>query len=1143
MSRLFLPPLRVRLFGPPRIERDGQITYLTALREVAVLALLGVGRAEQARAELLALLWPDSPPAAARKNLRNTLWGLRRVLGEDAVRTRGEHVVLAEDLWVDVRDFGAAARLLRLDTPAGTSGGLPDTNRPDTNGPDTDGEEAAHQFFDQTLEAMLGLSTGTFLEGVAAPEDSELDVWLRTQRDHLCHLQLEALTRGARRAAVRGAWAQVPPLVGRALAQDPLLEPLHGLLMEAHVHLGQRGEALRQFARLRETLTRELGLDPSPEILTLHARIVAGELGSGKPSVSEVTAPVVETVQADHAALELPGLINLLPLDSSQRFFGRERERAELGRLLAERPRLLGVYGRGGVGKTALLCRALLDLAASGPFPYAGTVSLGPTTTGVDWTRIVEDFARLLPEAGRAALLRDAHQPGRTPRQNAHTLLGHLRGGHYLLVLDQAERLINPLSGEVIDRDLRALLLTVLRQGGPLTVAHTTRAPGAIPAAWMSWERSVHLTDGLTAPEAAALLRACDPDGRAGLRKSSDEQLAPIARATAGLPRALEAVAGLLLERPLLSLAELCEAPGRFLGEANGWVVGQVLGQLPPELLRVLEVLALFGGPVPRAALAHVLRPFLAEETLGGLLQRLIRSHLVQHDPAAGTFALHAIDRDYAYQRIPTHGDETSAAGVLYCRRTLHRLAAAYHRSVTPVPTTPGDAEGRLHEFEHLLAAQEGDQAAEVLLTLGPPLTQWGQLSRLARLHSALCGHVADSTLARGHLIAQGRALGALGRAADAAAPLQEAQALAQAAGDAQGELDALLELAALARSRLSEPGGQREWQAVTEQALAVARNVQDQAGRAAALRGIGDLCLSAGVLGQARGAYREALLEVCHKADRTQEGALLYRLGLVHAEFWELEAARSLLTEALHLNGEHPGPAAEAATLGALGTVLAGQGDLRAAADHTRRALALQRQGGDRPGECWNLGNLGIWALLEGEPQRAVVHLRDAVNLARDIGAQTLVSFKGVFLTAALLLAGESGEALRVAGEVRAIDTPTNNDGAALLHGVALAHAGRTSEVCEAFEAARLHAEARLRLNPGLPSAIAKRGLAEAGLAIVTAQPPERAARSLQAVSAVSAPGMLLYGQQLLGLLTHLPGAPCPAPLRHRLWLAVGVG
>ncbi|BDP44324.1 XRE family transcriptional regulator (plasmid) [Deinococcus aetherius] len=1091
-----LPPSspRVRLFGPPRAECGAQVTHLTSLKEVALLGLLAVGRAEQTRESLLALLWPDSSPAAARKNLRNALWSLRRLLGEDALKTRGDHLTLAQDLWVDARHFEAAGRLLRLD--------------------DGHGHPAPGEGGEAALEQVLELHTGPFLEGIPVPEEGEFDAWLRTQRDRLGHVYLEALTRAVQHAAARGAWAQIPSLAGRALAQDPLLEPLHGALMEAYVHLGQRGEALRQFGRLRETLAREFGLEPSPAILALHARIVAGDLGGLAPAVG--SAPRA-------AGPEPLRLINLLPLDSSQRFFGRERERAELARLLRERPRLLGVYGRGGVGKTALVCRALLDLqAAPESFPYAGVVSLGPTTTGVDWARVVGDLGRLLPEPARAALLRDTHQPGQAPGQLAHALLDHLRGGRFLLLLDEAERLLDPVSGEVADRELRALLTTVLRQGGPLTVLHSSRAPWPIPVAWASWERSLHLTAGLSVAEGAALLRACDPDGHAGLREAGDDQLAPIVRGAAGFPRALEAVAGLLLERPLLRLEDLCGAPERFLGEATGLVVEQVLGQLPPELLRVLEGLALLGRPVPRAALASVLRPYVAEETLDNLLQRLVRSHLVQYDRSVEIFSLHTLDRDYAYRRIPTQGNETASAGPPYTRRALHLRAAAYHRSVAPTPelAAPDDAENRLREFEHLLAAGEGDRAAAVLLTLGPSLTHWGQLSRLAGLHAALHGHVADPELTQGHLVAQGRALRALGRAGEAAVHLRDAAGLAHAAADTQGEIDALLELA----STLYQLGRREQWQAVTTQALTAAQALSDRARRAAALKGLGNLCLSGGDLGRARDIYREALEETRAVGDRTLEGALLYNLGLVHAELWDLDPALSLLRAALHLGGAGPNPAAEAATLGTLGSVLAGQGDLAGAFYHTQRALEIQRARGDRYGECWNLGNLGIWELLGGNARQAVAELRAAVALAREIGAESLVAFKGVFLAAALLLDGEDEEALQVAQKVRTIDEPTNNDSAALLHGLALARADRSAEAREAFEAACDFAGARLALTPGLYSAVAIRGLAEAGLVVVAGGAPEQAACSLRAAHAACAPGLLLYGQQLLGLLTQLP-------------------
>ena len=63
------------------------------------------------------------------------------------------------------------------------------------------------------------------------------------------------------------------------LARHPWRESLWGLLMLAYYRDGRQAEALRSYQRAREILADELGLDPSPELLRLHERILQQDPG------------------------------------------------------------------------------------------------------------------------------------------------------------------------------------------------------------------------------------------------------------------------------------------------------------------------------------------------------------------------------------------------------------------------------------------------------------------------------------------------------------------------------------------------------------------------------------------------------------------------------------------------------------------------------------------------------------------------------------------------------------------------------------------------------------------------------------------------------------------------------------------------
>src|SRR5512142_3037304 len=99
--------MTARLFflGAPHFEHDGTPAELTASKAIALLAYLAANPRPQPRDRLLGLLWGDSAEDAARKNLRNHLWTIRRALGDDSLDTLEDRLALGAGAWADVRAF------------------------------------------------------------------------------------------------------------------------------------------------------------------------------------------------------------------------------------------------------------------------------------------------------------------------------------------------------------------------------------------------------------------------------------------------------------------------------------------------------------------------------------------------------------------------------------------------------------------------------------------------------------------------------------------------------------------------------------------------------------------------------------------------------------------------------------------------------------------------------------------------------------------------------------------------------------------------------------------------------------------------------------------------------------------------------
>lgn len=308
-----MPWLQLYFLGTPRITRDEQPIVLPAAKAIALLAYLAVAPTPQTRDRLMDLLWPDSPAEAGRKNLRNTLWAIRRALGDDVVHAAADRLALSETVWVDVRKF---ERIAESPKPSAIS----------------------------HLQSAISLYRGLFLDGLTLDNVPDFEIWLMAERERLGQLYLRTLATLTHMYQTEGRWREVIDVATRALAYDNLQESMYRALMEAHARLGERPMALRHYDTLRATLERELGVEPLPETQALRAAIVSGEL-------QPIPVPVYSTPRA-------PGRQPGSPETARVPFVGRHAERAvldtELQMAAGGHARVVLLTGEVGIGKSRL---------------------------------------------------------------------------------------------------------------------------------------------------------------------------------------------------------------------------------------------------------------------------------------------------------------------------------------------------------------------------------------------------------------------------------------------------------------------------------------------------------------------------------------------------------------------------------------------------------------------------------------------------------------------------------------------------------------------------------------------------------------------------------------------------------------------
>jgi hypothetical protein len=192
------------------------------------------------------------------------------------------------------------------------------------------------------------------------------DVLARVHVPRLEQLRLQALEWRITADLNLGLPAGLIPELGQLVAGHPFREPFHAQLMLALYRCGRQAEALAAYQRARRVLVAELGVEPGPELRTLHQRMLAADpVLAGPPTTAADPVLVGPLATAgDPASAALPGQPPRQLPAAPRMFTGRVRELASL----AARPgQVTVITGTPGAGKTALAVYWAHQVAARFP--------------------------------------------------------------------------------------------------------------------------------------------------------------------------------------------------------------------------------------------------------------------------------------------------------------------------------------------------------------------------------------------------------------------------------------------------------------------------------------------------------------------------------------------------------------------------------------------------------------------------------------------------------------------------------------------------------------------------------------------------------------------------------------------------------
>jgi predicted ATPase/DNA-binding SARP family transcriptional activator len=955
-----------RLLGPLAITADEKTVPLPGAAERALLALLLLSPGRPVTANtLIDRLWGEALPADPSNALQLRVSKLRRALaGTDAAVVRdgvGYRAEVAPQC-VDVEAFISEVRAAR-------------TRR---DGQDDAADIEAAELYGMALGRWAGEPLADFAD----------QPWATVEAARLTQLRLAALTERAQLLLSLGRPADVIADLDPVVGADPTQETLAGLLMTALYQSGRQADVLEVYARTRNVLDDELGLEPSAALRTLHQKILTQDdsLAPVRPAEPARPVPAVRPVTPAQA----PSLRAVASPTSNvpapvRALIGRDHELDALRDLLAT-SRLVSLVGPGGAGKTA----TAYTVAAQLPDKYsdgAWVVRLAPVTN--------PDHVPLAAAETLGAPLDGAAAGGPALQR----LLTFLARRELLLVLDNCEHVVDAAARLVDDLLARCPNVTVLT---------TTREALAVPG-----EVQVPLGPLPTPPvgtppaqvlsyPAAQLFAERARAVRPALDLTSDNDLTAVAEiviALDGLPLAVELAAARAstLSPPelaarltdrfglLTSGARTADARQRTLRATVDWS-HDLLTEPEQSVFRRLAVF--HGGWTLDAAEAVTSGPDVPAHDVLDVLTRLVDRHMVTvddvHPGQPSRFRMLETLRQYAIEKLADAGetDQVAAAHV------------AYFRSATDAAewTLRGPAQAvtlrRLREelpnlraaFAWLAAGEKDESRVEDALHLAGSLGWFWHFGR----------HVEGRDVLRHVIALDGGSPAARARALQAVSLVERPRSCPvhpspRCAETASVSLDLFQQLgddrrAAISRVLLAVEGvsaHEGDEKAIRSKALLAAADEQftaddDAWGHALAAFVRMETYLKTGDATRALPTGQAAAAAFRALNDPWGLSAVLYHLGWGLRQFGRYAEAVPVLEEAIEVSSRGGIQNTELWALADLGVALVNLGDLDAARAKFDAAGAGSTESGDGAGHVLATYGYGLLARVSGDRAQA---------------------------------------------------------------------------------------------------------------------------------------------------------------------------
>lgn len=1002
--------LYIKLLGPVQIEWNNQPLHVGSRKALAIVGYLTAETPTLSRERLTDLFWQDEPEKQARNKLRREL----HTLAHEA-RLR-DHLQASHHL-VSLQLSPTCQTDIQTVVSLKSRGDI------------------------QSLLEAVTLFQGEFMHGSYPNTSLEFETWLGRQREQWKKYLLHLLQNISNHFARQQQYEQAEQYARRHVTLDPWDEEGYRLLISILGKSGQRSAALACFEQCRQLLTKELGVEPSPETVALveslkyHPQTAPTQQLEAAKNHTDIL-PLIDFPLLAPPEHNLPG--------QATPFFGRVTELAHLvDRLSQPVNRLMTLTGPGGVGKTRLALAAAEQVVgqfADGTWfvPLAGVPG-----GEMAYQHVVTATADSL------------HFVFHGNDQLAAQLLNVLRRKKMLLILDNFEHLLNAAD----------FVTDVLQHAPYVTLLLTSRERLNRQA-----ELVIQL-DGLVVPSRADDSAVSYPSVQLFVERASrtspgftptQENLPDIVRVcqlVQGFPLGIELAAAWVEHFTCTQIAQAIQTDLDFLSSEkpdietrhhsmrtvfeHSWALLSVQEQ------HILCHLSVFRGDFSREAATHI-----TAVTLPHLVKLVNKSWL--RPIAPGRYWLHELVRQFVGQKwqqmvdIPSNDrtavqtrhshyylqfvqeQETAVYGqqsrhtIHHIRTELDNIRQAWQWATTQLnletlqqtlPTlsrfyllTGLFQEGEtmlgqaITPLKHVLSQTSSPDAELQLLLSQLEAHQAAFLCRQAQYSQAIqaaqeavvLAQTVDSpaTEAIAHLW-WGHSLWRRADYAPAMQQLEQAITLAKTAELIAIEAESVGALGMIAWQQA------RYAQALSyqERALQLYRQAGDRQGESVAFKDLGNIAYVRGDYALAQSHYQHSLRIARETGTKWGESIALSCLGSTALILHEFTEAEIFYQQSLLLDREIGDRQSESFTLHNLGSVASIYGNYPKAQVYYEESLHLKREVADRRGEGSVLADMALLLYLTNHLEQAHEYCQQALYIARDVEAHYLQGYVSLTL------------------------------------------------------------------------------------------------------------------------------------------------